>query len=121
MTDGRPKYSVLSWNRVRMNDRVDYEAPPGFILITGGGGNLSAIKDTIENSHRKWTMQDAQRQRAGSLSEATVIHCIQGQTMGYHFSVWNKGNHRSTLGGGTNAAFADTHVEWVKGTQIGWQ
>jgi len=121
MTDGRPKYSVLSWNRVRMDDRVDYTAPPGFILITAGGGNISSIKDTIENSHRDWNVQDAQRQRAGSLSEVTVLHCIQGQSMGYHFSVMNKGSHRTSQGGGTVVAFADSHVEWVKGTQVGWQ
>ncbi|MHC4676442.1 MAG: hypothetical protein ACYTBZ_28470, partial [Planctomycetota bacterium] len=121
MTDGRPKYSVLSWNRVRMDDRVAYTAPPGFILISGGGGNIPVIKNTIENSHRKWSVQDAQRQRAGSLSEVTVLHCIQGQTMGYNFTVWNKDNHRTTQGGGTVASFADTHIEWVEGTQIGWQ
>jgi len=41
--------------------------------------------------------------------------------MGYKYYVRNLNSHRSNLGGGTNALFADTHVEWVKGTQIGWQ
>jgi len=116
-TDGRPKYSVLSWNRVHMASRCKYTPPPGFI----DGYGSEATRERIENSHRKWSAQDAQRQRSGSLSDVTVLHCIQGQTLGYHFKVWNKDSHRSNQGGGTVTVFADSHVGWVKGTQIGWQ
>ena len=32
----------------------------------------------------------------------------------------NIGSHRTGQGGGTNVIFADTHVDWVRGAQVGW-
>lgn len=122
VVDGRPKYSVLSWNKIRMNDSIRYDAPPGFILRPGGGFSPNdPRKKQLENDHRKWVVQDAQRQKAAGLGDVTVFYCIQGQSQGYKYQVRNLGSHRVNGVGGTTAAFADTHVEWVKGTQIGWQ
>ena len=36
------------------------------------------------------------------------------------FGRCNVGSHRTGTGGGTNAVFADCHVEWIVGTRIGW-
>ena len=33
---------------------------------------------------------------------------------------WNPGSHRTSRGGGSPAIFADGHVEWVPGPNIGW-
>jgi len=125
MVDGRPKYSILSWNKGEManrtNARFDYVAPPGFITVHGGPSVSGNDRLRLINGHRKWMTTDAQRQRAGSLSDVTVMHCFKGQTMGLGYQVRNLGSHRSQQGGGTNIIFADSHVEWVKGTQVGWQ
>ena len=58
---------------------------------------------------------------AASLSDVTVFYCMQGMSMGTGRQIRNEGSHRSGGRGGTIAAFADTHVEWVPGLQIGWQ
>lgn len=53
-------------------------------------------------------------------SEVTVVFCNQGQAANYGYTIFNYGNHPQGGRGGTNAIFADTHVEWVDGMQIGW-
>jgi len=111
MGDGRPKYSVLSWN---FNGRSQY-ANLGYIMPPGFGG------DNLKNRHRKWDATDAQRQKAAGLSDVTVVYCHGGMNLTYQRRIKNMESHRTNLGAGTNAIFADTHVDWVKGTQIGWQ
>jgi len=39
--------------------------------------------------------------------------------LGYRMT--NPNSHRRIQGGGTNVIFTNAHVEWVKGTQVGWQ
>lgn len=85
-----------------------------------------------EGRHRKWSSHDAKAAGRGSLGEMTTIFCAQGEFMSmlYYPSIstscppmrpfWaNIGSHRRTERGGTNALFADNHVEWVRGDQIG--
>lgn len=85
-----------------------------------------------EERHRKWTSRDAKRAGRGSLAEMTTVFCAQGEYMSTSFypsistscppmrPFWaNRGSHRQNEAGGTNALFADTHVEWVAGNQIG--
>ncbi|UCD30177.1 MAG: prepilin-type N-terminal cleavage/methylation domain-containing protein [Planctomycetota bacterium] len=116
MTDGRPKYSVLSWSFVMpRRDNNVYEVPPGFIAKEDLG-----TKDG-NNRHRLWTDSTAQQVDSSSLSDSTVIFCIQGETMGLDDNLNNPQSHRTGSGGGTNVVFADSHVEWVKGTQAGWE
>lgn len=63
---------------------------------------------------------------APSLSDVTVAFCAQGEHtqwgFGSPYSVRrpNVGSHYTSMGGGTNAVFADGHVAWVVGTRIGW-
>jgi len=115
MENKLPKYSVLSWNRVcaggptPMPDCVDAD-------VRGFGDP----KHPLLTTYRKWTIPDAQRVRAGSFSRVTVVYCTQGEHMELGFYRWNIGSHRRGGKGGTNALFADTHVEWVPGEQIGW-
>jgi hypothetical protein len=45
----------------------------------------------------------------------------QGEHMGRNLRIRNMGSHRRNSKGGSPAMFADTHVEWVKGRQIGRQ
>jgi len=122
MGEGRPKYSALSWSFVKPcvnDDAINYEVPPGFLYL-GDFNNKNGF-----NRHRKWSAQEAQRVDAPSLSEASIIFCIQGMSMGPGSSslgkIRNTESHRSNMGGGTNLVFADSHVEWVRGTQVGWE
>ncbi len=95
--NGLPKYSVLTWNQIKS---------------TGKGASDKAIQNTL---HRKWNAG-----KTGSLSELTVAYCAIGEHMEMGSRRIDVGSHRTTSGGGTNAIFADTHVEWVIGTRIGW-
>jgi type II secretory pathway pseudopilin PulG len=113
ITDGRPKYSVISWS-FAAPPNPSFETPPGFISIR------QSIPKNLDNRHRKWLPSTAQRLRSASLSDATVLYCAQGKCMSLHYGIRNIDSHRSSTGGGTNTIFADSHVEWVKGEQIGW-
>jgi prepilin-type N-terminal cleavage/methylation domain-containing protein len=117
--EGRPKYSTLSWNMGTANGILAKPGraamvPPG-ALDMGDAGNRAKVK----NLHRKWSDTDARRVH-GTLSDTTVAFCSRGNFLALGKQIVNPGSHRGATGGGTNAIFADTHVEWVKGTQIGW-
>lgn len=100
--DGLPKYSVLTWNQV---------------TLLGRSPTDTAIQRTL---NRRWTDADARRVKSGSLSAVTVVYCAIGEHMEMGSRRIDVGSHRSSAGGGTNAIFGDTHVEWVQGTRIGW-
>lgn len=102
--EGRPKYSVLSWNKVATSHRPDI---PGAVGVSD---------PAAKNKHRNWSAADARRMKSASLSEMTVIYCAQGAHMELGYYYWNPGSHQN----GTNTVFADGHVEWIPGTQIGW-
>jgi hypothetical protein len=125
MRDGRPKYSVFSWSRVRPDK--DIKKANQYMIRT----SVWYKNWTSMNLHRLWTSKDAHRVKAGSVSEVTTVFCAQGKHMvrGSHYDlpgggkgpkIVNPNSHRRNQGGGTNTIFADSHVEWVKGTQIGW-
>lgn len=79
------------------------------------------------NNHTKWdiTRDDASEAGAMSPAEFTVVYCGQGEFTpfpefdGAPTRRYNVNSHRKSEGGGTNAIFADTHVEWVLGQRIG--
>ena len=106
---GRPKYGATSWHKA-------WEL----------GVNAVTEYNKIKNQPVKRSKQHAERVGAADLSEMTVVYCEQGQNdnwsgaSGYDFGIYNYGSHRKGQYGGTIAIFADTHVEWVPGTQIGW-
>lgn len=113
-TDGVVQYANLVWWNP---DTLDKDKNP--TLSEGERMKLAS------NTHRKWTVGDCRRQKVASLSNCTVVYCARGEHMEFEESGngqrWiDKGSHRTTLGGGTNAIFADSHVTWVKGTRIGW-
>ena len=59
------------------------------------------------------------------MSTTTVAYCAQGEHMlltgvGNAVGRANVGSHRTSRGGSTDTIFADSHVELVKGTRIGW-
>jgi type II secretory pathway pseudopilin PulG len=104
--EGRPKYSALAWNNLR-----SLRNPGGYWF------NSLALKDT----HRDWANDARDKQlKSASLSDLTILYCAQGQRMQVQQQYYNVGSHRRNNMGGTNVIFADTHVEWVKGTQVGW-
>jgi prepilin-type processing-associated H-X9-DG protein len=115
--DGRPRYSVLSWNWGRPS-APHFNAHRSFFALDDASADL-------DNRHRTWTAAEARRVHSGSLSETTVVFCAQGEHMGLINSsggtLYNPESHRTSAGGGTNVMFADTHVGWVKGRQVGWQ
>jgi len=127
--DGRsgvPKYTAFSWNMVRPypgseGTFIDGTSIPPISNLFAGSGPSDASKKT----YRRWTDADVRRMRSGSFSTTTVAYCAQGENiLGAQpngLIGWSTpGSHPSGGVGGTNAIFADTHVEWVPGKQIGW-
>ncbi len=125
---GVPKYPAFTWNRVSTSQSNMASSFPDGELVPDIDGSLfvgtSAIAPS-KRAYRRWTDGDVRRLRAGGFSGVTVAFCAQGEhilgdqppgKIGWA----NPGSHRTSAGGGTNAIFADTHVEWVPGTQIGW-
>lgn len=112
---GRPKYSAVSWNRVIPGGKEEVR------LQVGPPDGAVSIKDAQAlELYRKWTVADMRRLHSADLSAATAALCAQGNWVGFPRQLYNPGSHRSGDSGGTNAIFADTHVEWVPATQIGW-
>jgi prepilin-type N-terminal cleavage/methylation domain-containing protein len=75
----------------------------------------------LKNKHRRWTNQEARALSASGLSDAAVAFCAYGEHIISRSEriLMNPRSHRTSAGGGTNAIFGDTHVEWVKGRRIG--
>ncbi|UCD30701.1 MAG: type II secretion system protein [Planctomycetota bacterium] len=124
--DGYIKYTATTWNRMKPQHY------PNENIYFYDGKRLPFISNSVKldhpqkcrvsaNAHRRWTASDMRRLRCASTSEITVAICCMGE----HFTQRgsqriNRGSHRTANGGGTNAIFGDSHVEWVKGTQICW-
>ncbi len=117
--EGRPKYSTLSWNRGTASGILSKPGRAAMVPPDALDMDNSSNMARVKNLHRKWSEGDAKRVLS-TLSDTTVVFCSQGNHMGLGRYILNPGSHRGPTGGGTNAVFADTHVEWVKGTQIGW-
>jgi prepilin-type N-terminal cleavage/methylation domain-containing protein len=105
---GTPKFGSLAWSNY-----VDL----------GGAADWKTLKD----HPIKWSSKELNRIGAGSMSRATAFYCEQGQTDSFanlsnpDNAIYNYGSHKKMKNlGGTIAGFADTHVEWVEGTRIGW-
>ncbi len=102
--DGRPKYSALAWNRIKM----------------GGSDGYNFNDLNLPNAHRNWQGTDAKKLESASLSDVTILHCNQGQRIDFGYVYHNVGSHRRNGRGGTNVTFADGHIGWVEGTKVGW-
>jgi prepilin-type N-terminal cleavage/methylation domain-containing protein len=107
--NGIQKYGVLPWNR--QQEGTD---PSQWLSAA------QAIAQPI-----KWDSSNLRQVQAGTMADATVLYCDQGQYDNYcqqggNKGIYNYGSHKKSNTGGTNAVFADTHVGWVSGTQIGW-
>lgn len=124
--DGVPKYTAFSWNVVRPYPGSEGKfadgttVPPVSNLYAGGSPT-----DPSKKTYRRWTDGDVRRLRSGSFSTTTVAYCAQGENIlgsqPQNLIGWaNPGSHPGSGIGGTNAIFADTHVEWVPGKQVGW-
>jgi len=121
--DGRPKYSAINWN-------VAYvKGVKSAIYGFQGGVNFKSDDMRLITQYRRWNSTDAKRLMSGSLSELTAAMCTQGFHIGVvnnngienDWAQFNVESHRTTNGAGTVTFFADSHVEWVKGTRIGFQ
>jgi prepilin-type processing-associated H-X9-DG protein len=115
--DGRPKYSVLTFNRVEVPSVSGEPNMAGAIKLDK---NRQDNSYALLNAHRAWTDVDARRRYSASLSDMTILFCGQGNFLAFDRHIDNPGSHRTSQGGGTNTVFADGHVEWVGGTHIGW-
>jgi len=117
--DGRPKYSTLSWSYATATAILG--KPGRELLVPPGALNIDKTENrpTLENLHRRWSNGDARRVH-GSLSDVTVAYCSRGNWLGLGKQIVNPGSHRVSGRGGTDVIFADTHVEWVPWTQVGW-
>lgn len=120
---GVPKYTAFSWNCVK---------PPGTATFSDGTivqwmSNASPVTSKkTQKLYRQWSLGDVKRLRSGSFSTTSVAYCAMGESiLGDQSDArigWaNPGSHPNAgSGGGTNVMFADTHVEWLSGKQIGW-
>lgn len=127
MGDGLPRFASFSWNKVRVPQELRTTFADGTPVPTIEGSLLPGTgpKDSAKSAYRRWTSGDVKRLRSGSMSTSAVAFCAAGEHIlgdqpNQRIGRANVGSHRRTGGGGTNVVFADTHVEWVRGTQIGW-
>jgi prepilin-type N-terminal cleavage/methylation domain-containing protein len=106
LPNGTPKFGALSWNAYAQFQTTDYKQ--------------------LERAPVMWNKTHLLRVKANSMSEATILYCEQGETDNYaggsnpDNGIYNYGAHNKFGKGGTNTLMADTHVEWVQGTRIGW-
>jgi prepilin-type N-terminal cleavage/methylation domain-containing protein len=120
---GVPKYTAFSWNCVRPSEQVTFS--DGTVLQWMSNASAASSKST-QALYRKWSDGDLKRLRSGSFSTTAVAYCAMGESIlggqGDARIGWaNPGSHPNAgAGGGTTVMFADTHVEWVMGKQIGW-
>jgi len=126
--EGRPKYSTLSFSFATAQAILDKNRepyiPPGAKIIQQQPRRLQPNGERVNAltfRHRQWKPNDAHRLRSASLSELTTVFCAKGMFTQLHYQITNPDGHRSNRGSGTNVIFADAHVEWIKGTQVGWQ
>lgn len=102
---GSMKYGTVPWNN--------------FINM-----NTASIDELIKKPIA-WSSKLYSRIGAAGPAEATIFFCEQGEHDNYSAGshpangIFNYGSHKRGRGG-TNTTFADGHVEWVVGTQIGW-
>jgi prepilin-type N-terminal cleavage/methylation domain-containing protein len=115
--EGLPRYSAVSWNRVKPKGNEQNR-----LLVPPPDGAVAINDPRSKDMYRKWTSNDSRRLQAASLSSLTAIHCGQGSWLGFGDSpvVYNLGSHRNGAKAGTDVVFADTHVEWVEASRIGW-
>jgi hypothetical protein len=111
--DGRPKYSALCWNKIKPQDFVEYR--PYYSGFTNASNDIATI-----NLHRNWTSADVRRIASASFADVAIAFCAQGNHLGRSPDRMNPDSHRTSAGPGTDVIFADSHVEWVKGTRVGW-
>lgn len=109
-TLGYAKYSVLTWNKVTEQSATNSNAV-----------NTSQCRNDL---YRKWETGGARKVSVASLSDASIVFCAQGEhnllTSGGKYPRANVGSHAPNRDGGTNLVFADMHVDWVNGKQVGW-
>lgn len=110
---GTPKYGSFPW--------YDYDLL--FRQIGSAGEDYTILRD----KNIRWTTGRASKIGASTMSQATVVWCGQGEFTQHSggatapvTTVVNFGSHPIGNQGGTNVVFADSHVEWVAGSQIGW-
>ena len=127
-------YSVWRWDRPKGTEMVadhPLQAPHGIMkygTVSWNGRSEYDISDVrvLLEKPVSWTGgKFFRRAKSGGPGGATIFYCEQGQTDNYsdvltNGAIFNYGSHKKKGTGGTTAAFADGHVEWVPGTQIGW-
>lgn len=104
--EGRPKFSALTWNLLQKDDYQTMDD--------------ATARLPFYNKHRKWSPGDARAMSASSLSDCSIVFCAQGSYLSLQQVYNNPNSHQTFEGPGTDVLFADTHVEWVKYTRIGW-
>ena len=122
---GVPRYTAFSWNKLRPLAPATFVTGEPVPEIPGSLDAGTGPKDLSKRTYRQWSESDVRRLRCGSMSDATVAYCAQGENVlggqpAGRVGWANRGSHRNGGVGGTNAIFADTHVGWVVGTRIGW-
>jgi len=124
---GKVAHTSFTWNALVTNSNSVGSFPngdpippkPGFVVYDQSTGKTpKEIIDIASNVHCQWDTAEVRRLRVASPSQGAVAWCARGEWTGYT-QRYNVGSHRKAKGG-TNAIFADSHVEWVVGTGIGW-
>ncbi len=97
---GYLKYAMLSWH--------------------SGAVNAPDDRDSWYKFSTKWSGAELKKVKAAGESDAVVSWCAAGEYAEWNYYIMNYNSHMRKKQGGTTALFADTHVDWVPGTQIGW-
>lgn len=122
---GVAKYTAFSWNRVKVSSPATFTDGTSVPSIPN---SYNYTDSKVKTAYRQWTTGDLRRLRSGSFSLSTIAYCAAGESVlagqpNGRVGWANPGSHRKSgtgTEGGTDVIFADTHVEWVMGKQVGW-
>ncbi|AQQ70710.1 putative major pilin subunit [Limihaloglobus sulfuriphilus] len=109
---GRFKHGTLTW----FNSSAGRQSKAYSLLMQGTADALKQVKPA------DWSSDEIKARGGSGPSDVAVLFCDRGQSVWRYApdaNIDNYGSHERGGSGGTNLLFADFHVDWVDGTQMG--